>query len=375
MTGSTISLELLRALSWLHARPRTTFALGVAAEGLATAILVLTDADLIGIPGALAVLISILAALAAGPLAGAAVAAAGWAFFFPFVADRDPATVAALPIWLATPLLVGWVAEEMRSVEDERARLAGERALEEAKTNFISTASHELRTPLAAIYGAAVTLERSGARLRKDVRDQLMSVIGSESTRLVRIVNEILLADSLEQGHVPLALEPLDPVEVTQVAVGAQRLRRKDEVALRVSAPPALQAVCADRQKVLEILENLIDNAIKYSPRGATVEIALEDRGDRVRFSVRDSGIGIPEAEQEYVFDRFYRVDPQMKRGVGGTGLGLYICRELVSQMDGRIWVESTEGQGSVFSFELPAVAAGGRVIGADADPPSPVAR
>ena len=364
MTRTTIRLALLRALSALQGRPRATLLVGAAAQASATAILALTGADVVGISGALAVLFSILAALAAGPLVGAAVAAAGWAFFFPFIAEGDPTTIIALPIWLATPVLVGWVAEQMRSIEDERSRLAGERALEQAKSNFISTASHELRTPLAAIYGAAVTLERSGARLREDVRDELMSVIGSESTRLVRIVNEILLADSLERGQVPLALEPLDPLEVTNVAIDAQRARLKGQIALQVSAPDALQPVCADRGKLLEVLENLIDNAVKYSRRGASVEVSLEDRGDRIRFSVRDAGIGIPEADREHVFDRFYRVDPQMQRGVGGTGLGLYICRQLVSQMSGRIWLESTEGAGSVFAFELPTAAAGARPLG-----------
>lgn len=359
MTRANLSLQLLQALAWLHSHPRATLLVGAAAEALAFAILALTGADLIGIPGALAVLISILAALAAGPLVGAAVSVAGWALFFPFVAEREPTTIVALPIWLATPVLVGWVAEQMRSVEEERARLAGERALEQAKSNFISTASHELRTPLAAIYGAAVTLERSGARLGEELRDELMSVIGSESTRLVRIVNEILLADSLERGQVPLALEPLDPLEITNVAVDAQRPRLKGEIALHVFTPNALPPVCADRGKLLEILGNLIDNAIKYSPRGASIDVSLEDVGDRVRFSVRDAGIGIAETDREHVFDRFYRADPQMKRGVGGTGLGLYICKQLVAQMGGTIWVESSEGQGSVFSFELPTPAAG----------------
>jgi len=102
------------------------------------------------------------------------------------------------------------------------------------------------------------------------------------------------------------------------------------------------------------VLSNLIDNAIKYSPAGGIVNVAIAPNDRHVRFSVRDSGLGIPPAEQRRIFEKFYRLDPHMARGIGGTGLGLYICRELVRRVDGRIWVESDGGSGSTFHVEIP---------------------
>ena len=104
-----------------------------------------------------------------------------------------------------------------------------------------------------------------------------------------------------------------------------------------------------------QALTNLVDNAVKYSPDGGLVRLEISSEAEHVRFSVHDQGLGIPYAEQRRIFDKFYRLDPNLTRGVGGTGLGLYICRELVRRMNGRIWVESREGEGSSFMFELPA--------------------
>jgi signal transduction histidine kinase len=113
--------------------------------------------------------------------------------------------------------------------------------------------------------------------------------------------------------------------------------------------------VHGDGERTRQVLLNLLDNAIKYSPSGRRIEVGLEAVGDRLRFSVQDEGLGIPVGEQERIFDKFYRLDPDQRRGIGGTGLGLYICRELVRSMHGRIWVESEPGKGTIFAFELPA--------------------
>jgi two-component system phosphate regulon sensor histidine kinase PhoR len=103
------------------------------------------------------------------------------------------------------------------------------------------------------------------------------------------------------------------------------------------------------------VLTNLVDNAIKYSPDGGPVKLELERDGEKVRFAVRDEGLGIPAAERRRIFEKFYRLDPNMTRGIGGTGLGLYICRELVKRIDGRIWVETnSNNKGSVFVVEVP---------------------
>jgi signal transduction histidine kinase len=106
------------------------------------------------------------------------------------------------------------------------------------------------------------------------------------------------------------------------------------------------------------VLGNLIENAIKYSPQGGTIEVAVEPVERHVRFAIRDSGLGVPKSEQRRIFEKFYRLDPDMTRGIGGTGLGLYICRELVRRVDGRIWVESDGRTGSTFFVEIPQEAA-----------------
>ena len=230
--------------------------------------------------------------------------------------------------------------------------------VDELKAEFVATASHELRTPLAAVYGAAQTLRRHDFALDEAGRERFVSLIVDESERLGRIVNEILLANQLEGGRLELASEPFDPVELVQRAVEATRTHLPPDISLeiagtRASVPP----IAADRDKVRQVLVNLLENAIKYSPDGGTIEIGVESEEDAVRFWVKDQGIGIPYEERGRIFEKFYRLDPQMTRGVGGTGLGLYICGELASRMGGRIWVESSEGQGSTFLLELPIAA------------------
>jgi signal transduction histidine kinase len=229
------------------------------------------------------------------------------------------------------------------------------RRLEELKANFISTASHELRTPLAAVYGAAQTLLRHDFALDEGGRDRFVSLIADESERLGRIVNEILLATQLEAGRLELETEPFDAVELVDRVVEATRAYAPAGVTVDPVVSDALPRIDADREKVRQVLVNLVENAIKYSPDGGRVEVAVEPHDDAVLFSVRDEGLGIPADEQGRIFEKFYRLDPHMTRGVGGTGLGLYICNELVGRMGGHIWVESTPGQGSSFLFQLPA--------------------
>jgi two-component system phosphate regulon sensor histidine kinase PhoR len=233
------------------------------------------------------------------------------------------------------------------------------RRLEELKADFIATASHELRTPLAAVYGAAQTLLRHDFALDEGGRDRFVSLIAEESERLGRIVNEILLASQLDAGRVELEFEPFDGAELVDRVVESTRAYAPPTVTVERVIGDGLPRVDADRDKVRQVLVNLVENAIKYSPGGGRVEIGVEPHGDVVLFYVKDEGLGIPLEEQSRVFDKFYRVDPQMTRGVGGTGLGLYICNELVSRMGGHIWVESTAGEGATFLFELPAATVG----------------
>jgi signal transduction histidine kinase/transcriptional regulator with GAF, ATPase, and Fis domain len=236
--------------------------------------------------------------------------------------------------------------------------LTEDRVLEELRSDFVATVSHELRTPLAAIYGAALTLKRDDLPLDEMQRGNLMDVIATESERLARTVNDILWASKLDSERLQIDVGSHDPRELAQTVIRAARVHLPPAVSLSLSCEDALPPVAGDPDKIRQVLTNLVDNAIKYSPQGGHVEVGVGLRDHAVRFSVRDYGLGIPQSEQRRIFDKFYRVDPNLSRGVGGTGLGLYISRELIRRMNGTIWVESAEGEGSRFSFELPVASA-----------------
>jgi len=229
------------------------------------------------------------------------------------------------------------------------------RRLEQLKAEFVATASHELRTPLAAVYGAAQTLRRHDFALDEAGRDRFLSLIVDESERLGRIVNDILLANQLDVGNLDLRSELFDPNELVERVVEAARVNAPPGIELEATSIASASTVASDRDRVRQVLANLVENAIKYSPDGGRVEVGVASVGKKVRFYVRDEGVGIPPNEQARVFEKFYRLDPDMTGGIGGTGLGLYICNELVQRMGGRIWVESKGEIGSKFLFEIPS--------------------
>jgi PAS domain S-box-containing protein len=250
--------------------------------------------------------------------------------------------------------------------------LTEERGLDELKADFVSTVSHELRTPLAAIYGASRTLLRGDIELPDEQRGTLLQVIGNEADRLARTVNDILWASRLDSGTLRLSVESCDATALVGEVVDAARTHLPERITLAVWDTESLPRINCDPDKVRQVLTNLTENAAKYSPDGGLVEIRLQRHGNAVRFSVRDEGLGIPVAEQRRIFKKFYRVDPNLSRGIGGTGLGLYICKELVRRMDGHIWVESREGEGSTFAFELPLSPAETRGGGSEPPPSKP---
>jgi PAS domain S-box-containing protein len=232
--------------------------------------------------------------------------------------------------------------------------LTADRALEELRQDLVATVSHELRTPLAAIYGAALTLRREDLHLTLDLREKLLTVIADESEQLSSIVDELLLASQLDSGKLQVNIEHCDPRTLAESVVRAARARLPQRLAIEFDAEETLPEVEADAEQLRQVLTNLVDNAIKYSPQGGRVEVRLEAYEAQLRFAISDQGLGIPSSEQRRIFEKFYRVDPQMARGIGGTGLGLYISRELVRRVNGRIWVESRVGEGSTFFVEIP---------------------
>jgi PAS domain S-box-containing protein len=278
----------------------------------------------------------------------------GWATIAPLVPVGGPPQSLPLPLGGRE----GWISISGVAVEEGTVYafrdLTEERALEELRADFVSTVSHELRTPLAAIYGAAQTLRREDVQLDEGQRAQLLGVVGSEADRLARTVNDILWASRLDAAMLRVAIESCDAGGLAEAVVSAQRTHLPEGIELALEVEAGLPPVAADADKVRQVLVNLVDNAVKYSPDGGRVALRVALRGDSIRFAVADEGLGIPYADQRRIFEKFYRLDPQLTRGVGGTGLGLYISRELVRRMGGRLWVQSTPGRGSTFSVELP---------------------
>jgi signal transduction histidine kinase len=226
------------------------------------------------------------------------------------------------------------------------------REFDRLKDEFIAVISHELRTPLTSVYGAALTLQKH--EVRDELRETLLAIVSDESARLARLLDDALSASRLDAKKERFEIAATDGGELARAAADAARTHLPQGFDLVVSLQPELPPVAADSDKLRQVLVNLTENAIKYSPDGGCIELAVGSRDSVVTFSVRDEGIGIAPEEQAHIFERFHRADPNMSRGVGGTGLGLYICRELVHAMDGRMWVTSHEGAGSTFSFELP---------------------
>ena len=275
----------------------------------------------------------------------------GWPLYELSARPRTrPVDVAGRELWLSlTAVAFG------RGTVYAFRDLTEERALEQLKSDFVSTVSHELRTPLAAIYGAAMTLQREDVDLNDAQEAGMLGVIAGESERLARIVNDILLASRLDSGAQTVSIGRTDAAEIARNVLAAAETHLPPDVELVLSAPDPAPYVAADEDGLRQVLVNLVENAVKYSPSGGRVELSLEGVDGRVRFSVTDRGLGIPASEHERIFEKFFRLDPNLSRGVGGTGLGLYISRELVRRMGGRIRVESAPGRGSTFSFELPA--------------------
>jgi two-component system phosphate regulon sensor histidine kinase PhoR len=225
--------------------------------------------------------------------------------------------------------------------------VTSDRRLEEAKSDFITTISHELRTPMAAIYGAALTLLREDVEFNRDRQRELVEVIAQQATRLSQITEEVLLTSQLDRGAARVEPGAVDVAELTRAAV------RTMAPALEVDVAPGDTTASADADRLQQVLVNLLDNALKYGGDGE-VAVRVEAANGAVRVLVSDSGPGIALADQERIFEKFVRADPQLTRAPGGTGLGLYISRELVERMGGRLGVSSEPGAGATFIVELP---------------------
>ena len=235
--------------------------------------------------------------------------------------------------------------------------ISADRMVEQVKSDFVAAVSLQLRAPLTSIYGFAETLLRQDVLFGDEERQTFLRYIATESERLTGIVDQLLNVARLDAGDLHVEPEAIDVASVVSEVVetvgeaGAGNGHR-----LEVDLPTEPLAAEADREKLRQVFSILVENALKYSPDGGTVTVGARRKEGAVEVRVVDEGIGIPAAEQERIFRKFYRAESIAREGAGGTGLGLFIAKELVTAMGGRIWVESAEGEGASFAFELPAV-------------------
>ena len=248
---------------------------------------------------------------------------------------------------------VGAVAGRIYAFRD----VSAERVVEEMKSEFVAAVSHELRTPLTSIYGFAETLLRQDVLFEEDERRTFLGYVASEAQRLTGIVDALLNVARLDAGDLQMELAPIDVrAVVSEVIEGVQESRPLNGHHFVVDLPSEPLDAAADRDKLRQILANLVDNAVKFSPDGGTVTVAARRKTGGIEVRVMDHGPGIPAAERARIFRKFYRGDFARDQP-GSTGLGLFIAEGLVRAMGGRIWVDSEEGEGSSFAFELPLAA------------------
>ena len=251
-----------------------------------------------------------------------------------------------------------WVSPALSAFEGGRVltvadATAGHR-LERMRSEFVATASHELRTPLTTVFGGVQTLRAHRDVLTRGQQERLLQMMEQESSHLVEIVDQLLISAQLDRATLRIEASDFDVPTLCRAVVESAQLRVGDRNLIMLQAPGKMASLHADSALVRQILVNLVDNAIKYSSRGGRIEVLVSDETTQVRVAVVDEGIGIPPSEQERIFEKFYRVDPEMATGIGGSGLGLYISREIAQQMGGSLTMRSAQGRGSTFVLQLP---------------------
>ncbi len=277
----------------------------------------------------------------------------------PYFFDRAPRPdeIHDLTIQVAAILLMGGLIVLMYEIETRRrqteAAMSSLRESDRVRTNFVSMASHELRNPLTVLYGFSELLMREGAS--EDQRRDWAGRMHRQIERLTHMVDDLLSVSRIESGKITVMRERVDIAPIVQEAVRMTAPTSEDDD-IRVDIPANISPVSGDREKLVQVLINLVSNAVKYSPNGGQVTVSVREDRDRgkVLVSVEDKGIGISPEDQAQLFTLFYRVRRVETDNIQGNGLGLYIVKSLVDLMGGDISVKSESGKGSVFSFTLP---------------------
>ena len=260
--------------------------------------------------------------------------------------DEDEVELAAL-----LGRLLASSVQNMRAYESERATVAELRRLSALRADFVSLVSHELRSPMAAVIGAARTLEERWRELNADQRAAFLALIADETNRLATLIGDVLDTSRIEAGTFSYRFTEVDVAELVQATVAGFALHQ-DEVSVIAHAEGVLPSVRGDRERLRQVLRNLLENAVKYSPAGEAVDVRARAEDGRVFVTVEDSGPGIPAEQHGLIFERFGRANVGL--GKPGTGLGLFIARSIAEAHGGALSVVSAPGKGAVFTLELP---------------------
>jgi len=270
------------------------------------------------------------------------------------VVRRQPASFTAEEIELTTLLgrLVATAVQNIRAYESERATADELRRLSTLRADFVSLVSHELRSPMAAVIGAAETLQLRWRELAPEQRSSFLSLIAGETTRLAALIGDVLDTSRIDAGTFSFTFDDVDMEELLDESVAAVGFAQ-DEVRVKAAVVRPLPHVRGDRERLRQVLVNLIDNAVKYSPAGDEVEVSAAAENGTLRIAVRDNGPGIAPEHQKLIFEKFGRAKVAGK-AKPGTGLGLFIARSIAEAHGGSIDVDSAPERGATFTLELP---------------------
>ena len=270
------------------------------------------------------------------------------------VESRSPAAFDQASLDLLTRLAdqVALVVHSNQLLSRQRETMTKLQQLDQMKSDFVAITSHELRTPLTAIRGFVKTLIRNRDRISDQQVDDFMNIIDRQSERLARLVEDLLLVTRIEAGKIRLAVEEVELAETLREAVDSFGPEDRSRIELRVE--PDAGSVTIDPHRLEQVLRNLVENALKFSPPNSMVAVEAGTNDGWLHFTVSDRGPGIPEEHLATIFDRFHQAGPVLTREAEGAGLGLYITKRLVEAMGGSVEVSSTLGQGSTFRVRLP---------------------
>ena len=242
---------------------------------------------------------------------------------------------------------------EQRQAEEEHKKVIEYRELDRLRTDLLSTVSHELRTPLAGIKGYTTMLMDYYNTLKRTQKWESLAAIDSSTDRLTDLIDHLLDISRMDSGLFKLKLQPINLNELLTAAINEAKLR-SPQFKFKTKIDKRLPLVTVDPQRLRQVIDNLLDNAVKYSKEGTEITLQTELRPEEIIVGISDHGMGIPAAELTKIFDRFYRIEERLKKDPGGLGLGLSLCKSLMGAHGGKIWVESEVDKGSTFYFTIP---------------------